>query len=281
MKIEIKSVFGLLLFECEADSLKGAVIGAVGEKADLRGADLREADLREAYLREAYLRGADLRGADLREAYLREADLRGAYLREAYLREANLYRANLRGADLREANLREANLYRADLRGADLRGANLREADLREANLREAYLRGADLRGANLREADLREANLREADLRGADLRGAGSIFLQCPEAGQFTAFKKCKDNKIVTLLIPEDAKRSSSTSRKCRCDKAIVVAIDDGKKQYETAVSSYSSKFIYKVGEEVFVDNFCENRWEECAAGIHFFITKEEAIAY
>jgi len=256
VKIEIKSVFGLLLFECEADSLKGAVIGAVGEKADLRGADLREADLREAYLREAYLRGADLRGADLREAYLREADLRGAYLREAYLREANLYRANLRGADLREANLREANLYRADLRGADLRGANLREADLREANLREA-------------------------DLRGADLRGAGSIFLQCPEAGQFTAFKKCKDNKIVTLLIPEDAKRSSSTSRKCRCDKAIVVAIDDGKKQYETAVSSYSSKFIYKVGEEVFVDNFCENRWEECAAGIHFFITKEEAIAY
>lgn len=28
---------------------------------------------------------------------------------------------------------------------------------------------------------------------------------------------------------------------------------------------------FVYKVGEMVSVDDFCKNRWEECAAGIHF----------
>lgn len=28
-------------------------------------------------------------------------------------------------------------------------------------------------------------------------------------------------------------------------------------------------------------VDNFDENRWNECAAGIHFFITREEAVRY
>ena len=160
-------------------------------------------------------------------------------------------------------------------------GAASIHADLRDANLSGANLRDANLSGADLSDADLRGANLIGADLSDANLRGANNIFLQCPEIGQFTAFKKCQDNRIVTLLIPEDAKRSSSTSRKCRCDKAIVKAIDDGKKQYETAVSSYSSNFIYKVGKEVSVDNFCENRWEECAAGIHFFITRKEAEGY
>jgi hypothetical protein len=28
-------------------------------------------------------------------------------------------------------------------------------------------------------------------------------------------------------------------------------------------------------------VENFNEDRWNECAAGIHFFITREEAIDY
>ena len=28
-------------------------------------------------------------------------------------------------------------------------------------------------------------------------------------------------------------------------------------------------------------VDNFCENRWNECAPGIHFFINRQEAINY
>ena len=115
IKIDIKSVFGKVLFsfEKENNTIKDTLVEANLRGANLRGADLRGADLRGAYLRDADLRGAYLRGADLRGAYLRGADLRGAYLR---------------GADLEDA----------DLRGADLRGA-----DLRGANLRGAYLRGA------------------------------------------------------------------------------------------------------------------------------------------
>ena len=115
IKIDIKSVFGKVLFsfEKENNTIKDTLVEANLRGANLRGANLRGADLRGAYLRDADLRGADLRGADLRGAYLRGADLRGAYLR---------------GADLKDA----------DLRGADLRGA-----DLRGANLRGAYLRGA------------------------------------------------------------------------------------------------------------------------------------------
>ena len=145
-----------------------AVLWALINGANLRGADLYGANLRDADLRGAYLRGANLRGADLYGADLRNANLRGAYLRGANLRGADLYGANLRGADLYGADLRNANL-----RGAYLRGANLRGADLYGANLRDADLYGANLRNANLRGAYLRGANLRGANLRGANLRGA------------------------------------------------------------------------------------------------------------
>ena len=232
-------------------------------------ANLREANLTEANLRGADLRGADLRGADLRWANLTEADLREANLRGADLRWADLRVADLRGADLREADLREANLREADLRWADLRVANLRWADLRVA----------DLRGADLREADLREANLREANLRGADLRCP----ICCPEKGEFIGFKKAS-NYIVELKILDDAKRSSATSRKCRCSKALVLSITnlDGSDCGLTEVcSGYDSKFIYRIGEIVSVNDFCEDRWEECAPGIHFFITRQEAVEY
>jgi uncharacterized protein YjbI with pentapeptide repeats len=153
MKFEIKHRrTENVLYACDAENLKDAVIEAVGKKADLsdadlrdadlRGADLRDADLRGADLRDAYLGGADLRDADLRGADLRDADLRGADLRDAYLRDANLGGANLGDANLSDANLGGANLSGANLSDAYLRDAYLGDANLGGANLRDAYLRG-------------------------------------------------------------------------------------------------------------------------------------------
>ena len=51
--------------------------------------------------------------------------------------------------------------------------------------------------------------------------------------------------------------------------------------KAFETACSSYDKSFMYTVGETVEVADFDENRWEECASGIHFFITRAEAEDY
>lgn len=194
-------------------------------------------------------------------------------------------RADLRGANLRGANLRNADLY----------GANLRGADLCDANLRGANLRDADLYGANLCNADLCDADLCGADLYGADLCGAKNTDkiawnahtafypLQCPETGSFIGYKKAA-GKIIMLEICADAKRSSATSRKCRCSKAKVLSIThlDGSDSGLTEVrSNYSKEFVYRVGETVEVPDFDENRWNECTAGIHFFITRGEAVKY
>ena len=217
-------------------------------------------------------------GADLREANLYEANLYEADLREANLRGANLYGANLRGADLREADLRGANLYGADLYGANLRGANLYEADLRGADL---Y--GANLYGANLRGANLYEANLRGANLRGANLREAKGTYMACPTDGSFIGWKKAS-GYIVKLQITEDARRSSAGGEKCRCDKAYVVEIqnaDGTKADIETIHSNHDANFVYTVGATVEVSDFDGDRWNECAAGIHFFIDRRAAVEY
>ena len=239
--------------------------------------------------------------ANLHRADLRGFDLHGMNLSNADLSEANLCIADLHGANLCGANLYGTNLDKTNLRKANLNGANMDSVDLREANLSEADLRGANLCGANLYKAILEKANLCGAYLNGAILSGVslwhGADFnnvkynertafyaLQCPEEGAFIGYKQCRENRIVKLLITEDALRSSATSRECRASKAKVLEITDSKNPkltYDYAASKYDEKFLYRVGEEVSVPNFDTNRWKECAAGIHFFITREEAMLY
>jgi hypothetical protein len=155
---------------------------------------------------------------------------------------------------------------RANLSGANLYGANLYRADLS----------GADLSGANLSRAYLSGANLYAA-------KNISYIPMACPDSGAFIAWKKAS-GYIVKLFIPSDAKRLSATGRKCRCDKATVISIEnpDGTTADITEVASdYDSSFKYVVHGHVSVDNFCEDRWQECSAGIHFFINREEAVNY
>ena len=253
-------------------------------------ADLRGANLYEANLSRANLSGADLSGAALYEANLSRANLRGADLHNANLRGADLRDADLSGADLRDADLRGTDLLRADLHNANLRGADLRGAYLLSADLRGADFRGADLLSADLSDADLHNADLREAHLSNADLKYTKNvpyIPMVCPEEGDFIGWKKAEGNKdkvIVKLRISSDAKRSSATTRKCRCSKAEVIAIYnlDGTEAGETTChSDYDHSFIYEVGKTVEVTDFSEDRWSECAKGIHFFISRQEAIDY
>lgn len=146
----------------------------------------------------------------------------------------------------------------------------------------------ADLRNADLRDVDLRFADLCNAKLSGAKLDGViydentAFFALQCPEEGSFVGWKKCLNDTIVKLLIPEDAKRSSATTRKCRCDKARVLEIwDENGEPIQEARSGRSPDFVYRVGEMVCVPDFDEDRWKECATGIHFFVTRREAELY
>lgn len=140
-----------------------------------------------------------------------------------------------------------------------------------------ANLSGADLSGANLYGANLSGANL-EIELLNKFLP------ICCPECGSFVAWKKAADEFIVKLEVTEDAKRSSAYGRKCRCSEARVLEIEniDGTAaKVEEVCSQHDETFVYRVGEVVRVEDFDEDRRNECAAGIHFFITRQEAVDY
>ena len=224
----------------------------------------------------------------LHDADLRYADLRGANLHGACLYDADLRDAYLGGANLRDAYLGGANLHGADLGHADLSDANLSDADLSHANLGYANLSDADLSDADLSYADLSHANL--SDANHVQLSIAKTSIL--PDEGDIIGWKKAwtddtmpPKSVIVKLLIPADAQRSNATGRKCRASKARVLDLQDKQGNSlppdTTAYSGHDTDFTYKKGETVHVENFDTNRWNECAPGIHFFITRIEAVEY
>lgn len=200
------------------------------------------------------------------------------------LRDADLSDADLRGANLCGANLSGADLSCADLSCASLRYADLSDADLRDANIRYANLRGASLRDANLRYADLCGADLCDAELSGTKNM---NIPMACPEECSFIGFKKAANAYkayIVKLEILADALRSSATSRKCRCNKAKVLEIQNingSKANIDVVHSTYNPSFQYKTGQIVEEPKFDNNRFNECSKGIHFFINRQEAVDY
>lgn len=213
------------------------------------------------------------------KANLEGADLTGAYLEGINLSKANLNKANLSEADLSEADLSEADLSEADLTGAYLGWADLGGANLEGANLTRAYLEWADLGGANLSEANLSEANLSDTNLSDTKI----DLPMVCPREGSYTAYKKA-NNYIVVLNIPEDALRSSATSKKCRASKAKVIRIENIDRSIadiKSVSSKYDHNFVYRVGKIVEVKNFNTNRWNECAPGIHHFMNRKEAVDY
>lgn len=139
------------------------------------------------------------------------------------------------------------------------------------------------LHGADLYCADLSNAALRGADLSNVKANHTTAMFFpQCPD-GEFVGYKKA-GGKIVKLLIPEDAKRSSATTLKCRCSKAKVLEIqeeDGSSSEVKEVLSNYDKNFVYRLGETVFVEDFDEDRWNECSRGIHFFISRQAAVSY
>ena len=246
--IQIKSLSGSVIFEhtAENNTVKLTVEEAVKNDINLALADLEGADLE----------GADLEGANLRNTRLKDADISWA--------------------DLAGANLEGANLTGADISWANLMGANLEDANIKDANLKGAILIGANLKGADIDGAVLNAAHLNAA-------QNIPYIPLACPSEGAFIGWKKVEGKYLVKLQIPEDARRLSATTRKCRCDKAMVLDITslDGEEHYDEVTNNNYSETIYKVGEMVHPDSFDEDRWNECSNGIHFFVNKQDAINY
>ena len=270
-----------------------------GERADFSNTDLSYIDFSYRNLSRSIFYHANLYKTNFYKADLFRSNLCGADFSKA-----NLSRSNLAGSIISYANFSYASLFKANIScvifykviiyNTCLNGANFSCSSFQNINFNKANLFGANLSSTVILDSDLSEVNLSFANLAKADLSHSElknikydentAFFTQsCPEEGSFIGFKKCKDY-IVKLLITEDAKRSSATSRKCRCSKAKVLSItnlDGSDSELSEISSNRDSNFIYKIGEVIEVKDFDENRFNECSIGIHFFITRDEAVRY
>lgn len=217
-------------------------------------------------------------------------DLDGYVLDHISFEGMNLSNASFRGTYIFSCCFNNANLEWADFCGTDIKRSSFRNAFFKNSIFSGTNLFDIDFKGAKFIDyfgfngAIANNVNFEEAEI-------PPNIFMTCPDEGDFIGWKKAfimpyHQIAIVKLLIPADAKRSSSIGRKCRCDKAVVLGIEslDGRLLPDdtVALSIFDPGFTYKKGDTIKPElPFEENRWRECASGIHFFINRQEAVEY
>ena len=226
--------------------------------------------------------------------------LRAVFINED-LHDLDLSCSNLNCAYIYKTNLENAQLHKASLFDSVIKYSNLNNADLSHSNLSFTDIVGGTLHHTNLCGTIMVYTLFKNIDLKDIYISD-DTIFLHnefdsaknipfipsaCPDTGSFIGWKKVynKDKEyIVKLEIPKNAKRSSGTNRKCRCNKAKVLEIqnkDGSKADVDFVHSNYDKYFIYEIGKTVHVNLFNNNRWNTCSSGIHFFINREEAVRY
>lgn len=210
-------------------------------------------------------------------------------LKEIILTDANLSGWDLSRIDFSLSSFTRVCFDRANMQETRIENALFDACTFRGTDFRRAYMKGAAMRYDDLTGADIRGANLFSTVLEHAVLDDIISddetkfFRLYCPESGAFLGYKKCFNNRLVQLLIPADAKRTSATLNSCRCSKAKVLTIKsfDFSEEYDEAWSLVDENFVYRKGQWVEVPDFDEDRWNDSTTGIHFWMTREEAKAY
>lgn len=208
--------------------------------------------------------------------------------------ECEIWDMDLTGEDLSHMDFSLSSFQNTLLDGVDFQDSIVENALFDGCSMRGANFKNARMVTASFRYCDMRECNIEGADLYGAvlefaRLEGIRSdentkwFRMHCPETGAFLAYKKCVNDRMVQLLVPADAKRTSATLRSCRCNKAKVLTIKsfDFKENFDEAWSLVDENFVYRKGEWVEVKDFNENRWQDSTTGIHFWMTRAEAEAY
>lgn len=210
----------------------------------------------------------------LRDSILCDADLSGWKLNDIDFSEGKFERVCFDGADMSNSSIHNALFLDCTFRATDFRGTDMQNAALRYADMTAADIRGADLFCAVLEYAKL-DGVIADEDTKW--------FRMHCPETGAFLGYKKCFNDRLVQLLIPADAKRTSATRPSCRCSKAKVLTIKsfDYQEQFDEAWSLVDENFVYRKGQWVEVPDFDEHRWNDSTTGIHFWMTREEAKAY
>lgn len=216
-----------------------------------------------------------------------DMDFSGLNLQKAVFINCNFNRTVFGTVYLDNSTFRRCTFGNARFRNIDTSFADFGGSTFTKAVFSCSLFDFCSFRDTNLFETTFAsDVNFFHSDFRCALMtREAQDKFIPmiCPEEGAFIGWKSC-GGYIVKLRIPEDARRSSGCGRKCRASWAYVLDIqhrDGSPADIKKVQSNYDPGMIYEVGRTVVADEFDGDRMIECSNGIHFFMTRDEAVRY
>ena len=188
------------------------------------------------------------------------------------LDHCSFYECNLESCDFDECLCLDTHFFQCNLSGSCFSRTTLNCCVLKRCDCIYTNFRGAEFQATDFEFSNLAGANFKDEE------KIRQGIILQSPMIG----YKKLLDGSIATLYIPEGAIVFSINNAKCRTNKAEVRAI---KNKFgiliERGLSFMDNTFIYEKGKTYTIENFDLEYNKECASGIHFFRTEEEAKAF
>ena len=204
----------------------------------------------------------------------------------------NLLNLKIKNKDLQRIAIFDCLLNNTIFEDCNLEYATIKDSKIINTNFINCNLSYGDFLYDEFLKSDLLTCNIKNSHFDNAIFNNTKmpDYPMACPENGSFVGYKKVYNivnNQyqwfILKLEILEDARRSSTASNKCRCDKVKVLEIQnlDGSiaKGVIKAKSCYNNEFIYELGKKVKEPDFDKCRWNEYTSGIHFFMNREDAV--
>ena len=260
--------------------------GEEGKRLVLRDERINNVSLNDINLNEATLINVDFKSSYLENIYFINSDLhflnfKYSTIKNSYFNNADLQNSNFQHAFIENSSFLNSCLSLSDFSFGVTKNCNFSRATFARTLFVKAGIVNSNFKVSILHETIFTKARIENTSFKETKINHLTTgLYSSCPEEGSFIGFKKA-NNCLVKLKILSDARRSSATGHKCRCDKAKVLKITDLKtgEEVKEVNSSYDHSFIYKVGKVVDEPSFNENRWNECTEGIHFFLSKELAM--
>lgn len=165
---------------------------------------------------------------------------------------------------------------------------NLNGSVIRKCAMSMVAFTCSALYGVVFEDADVKFTQFYSCEMDNCDSCNSNIIFpCHVPSEGSFIAWKKAisvdDGNIIIKLRIPEDAKRFC-INNKCRANKVEVLGFEtiDGEKLPDTTIvnSVWDPLFKYHIGI-IEICTFNDNPQVECGSGIHFFLSRDDAVNY
>lgn len=247
-------------------------------------------------LSHAKLDGAIIKNENFRDLDFRNSNLRGAVFYETTFNNCDFFGTKLSGASFNDSQLFFCDFYLSDMEGVKFTNSILKRSIINRSRIDKSsfdrtIIEDVTFHNSNLREADFENTyfddseniDFKNADLVGAKFRNNFEHSLAykklniLPEEGSFIGWKKCRNNVVLKLLIPENARRVNTTKRNCRASFVEVLDIIGDDK----GISLYDEKVIYERGKIIYDDWFDSDWRNEETHGIHFFLTRKEAEMY